>query len=70
MVVVNGVLFDAKKTSGTSAGMPDVLMVLAKGSGLDNNKIKFVLPDGTIKTEEYKLGTASDAVEGSVYGRL
>ena len=67
VVVVNGVLFDAKKTSGTSAGMPDVLMVLAKGTGLDNNKIKFVLPDGTIKTEEYKLGTASDVVDGTVY---
>ena len=67
VVVVNGVLFDAKKTSGTSAGMPDVLMVLAKGTGLDNNKIKFVLPDGTIKTEEYKLGTASNVAEGSVY---
>ena len=67
VVVVNGVLFDAKKTSGTSAGMPDVLMVLAKGTGLDNNKIKFVLPDGTIKTEEYKLGTASDVLEGTVY---
>ena len=53
VVVVNGVLFDAKKTSGTSAGMPDVLMVLAKGTGLDNNKIKFILPDGTIKTEEF-----------------
>ena len=65
MVVVNGVLFDAKKTSGTSAGMPDVLMVLAKGTGLDNNKIKFVLPDGTIKTEEFN-GVANPAV-GTVY---
>ena len=65
VVVVNGVLFDAKKTSGTSAGMPDVLMVLAKGTGLDNNKIKFVLPDGTIKTEEFN-GVAEPAV-GTVY---
>ena len=65
VVVVNGVLFDAKKTSGTSAGMPDVLMVLAKGTGLDNNKIKFVLPDGTIKTEEFN-GVTEPAV-GTVY---
>ena len=67
VVVVNGVLFDAKKTSGTSAGVPDVLMVLAKGTGLDSNKIKFILPDGTVKTEEYKLGNASAVNEGNVY---
>ena len=74
VVVVNGVLFDAKKTSGTSAGMPDVLMVLAKGTGLDNNKIKFVLPDGTIKTEEFngvtkpKVGTVyAWEMDGSKY---
>ncbi len=74
VVVVNGVLFDAKKTSGTSAGMPDVLMVLAKGTGLDKNKIKFVLPDGTIKTEEFngvtkpKVGTVyAWEMDGSKY---
>lgn len=66
VVVVNGVLFDAKKTSGTSAGMPDVLMVLAKGTGLDNNKIKFILPDGTIKTEEFN-GAINDPKPGTVY---
>ena len=66
VVVVNGVLFDAKKTSGTSAGMPDVLMVLAKGTGLDNKKIKFILPDGTIKTEEFN-GAISDPKPGTVY---
>ena len=66
VVVVNGVLFDAKKTSGTSAGMPDVLMVLAKGTGLDNNKIKFILPDGTIKTEEFN-GAISNPEPGTVY---
>ena len=66
VVVVNGVLFDAKKTSGTSAGMPDVLMVLAKGTGLDNNKIKFILPDGTIKTEEFN-GAIDDPKPGTVY---
>ena len=66
VVVVNGVLFDAKKTSGTSAGMPDVLMVLAKGTGLDNNKIKFILPDGTIKTEEFN-GAINDPEPGTVY---
>ena len=66
VVVVNGVLFDAKKTSGTSAGMPDVLMVLAKGTGLDNNKIKFILPDGTIKTEEFN-GDINNPAPGTVY---
>ncbi|MDY3618726.1 S-layer homology domain-containing protein [Agathobaculum sp.] len=63
-VVVNGVVFDAKKTSGTEGGVPDVLMVLSVGTGLDANKAKFLLADGTVHTEEVSGVTA---VAGTVF---
>ena len=52
--VLNGVVFSVDKTSGT-AGMPDVAMVISKGTGYNADQIYMLFTDGSKKRVEYEI---------------